>query len=64
MPRLRSAADLREHVRAAHVVVTSALARLQAEPSEQHLAEFEWATRFECSKRDELDAAIASEATL
>ena len=64
MHRTRSAADLREHVRAAHAVVTSALARLQAEPSEQHLAEFEWATRFELSKRAELDAAIAREAAL
>lgn len=62
MPRIRSAADLREHVRAAHQVATNALARLQAEPSEQHVAEFEWAMRFECSKRDELDAAIAREA--
>jgi len=62
MPRIRSAADLREHVRAAKVVVARALARAQAEPSEQHVAEFEAAMRLEESKRAELDAAIAREA--
>ena len=62
MPRIHSAADLREHVRAAKTVVASALARLQAEPSEQHVAEFEAATALELSKRDALDAAIAREA--
>lgn len=62
MPRPRSAADLREHVRAAHEVATRALARLQAEPSAEHLKAFDYATRLECSKRDELDAAIAREA--
>lgn len=62
MPRIRSAADLREHVRAAKAVVARALARAQAEPSDKHVAEFEAATALELSKRAELDAAIAREA--
>jgi len=62
MPRPRSAADLREHVAAAHSAAARALDRLQAKPTPAARAEFEWATQFELDKRAELDAAIAREA--
>ncbi len=60
--RPRTPETLRAHVDAAQVVVRNALARAQANPSDEHTRQLEWAMRFECSKRDELDAALARSA--
>lgn len=59
---IHSVASLRIQVEAAKRVCARALARAQANPTDQNLAEWQAATQLELSKRDELDAAIAREA--